>query len=90
MSAGWVLGRGRSGCPHPSPCRGEPPARDVSVVVNQAGREASDRPASYSPIVELRRYTLTPGTREVLIRLFEDTFVEPQEEAAWTRAVAGA
>jgi hypothetical protein len=32
-----------------------------------------------SPIVELRRYTLKPGQREVLIDLFDREFVETQE-----------
>jgi quinol monooxygenase YgiN len=32
------------------------------------------------PIVELRQYTLHPGTRETLIELFEREFVESQEE----------
>ena len=34
-----------------------------------------------SPIVELRQYTLLPGKRDVLIDLFETSFVESQEEA---------
>lgn len=34
-----------------------------------------------SPIVELRRYTLHPGQRDVLIDLFERTFIESQEAA---------
>lgn len=33
----------------------------------------------YSPIVELRQYTLHPGQRDVLIHLFEREFVETQE-----------
>jgi len=33
----------------------------------------------YSPIVELRMYTLHPGRRDELIRLFEREFVETQE-----------
>ncbi len=32
------------------------------------------------PVVELRRYTLHPGTRETLIALFDREFVETQEE----------
>jgi hypothetical protein len=35
--------------------------------------------ASYSPIVELRRYTLHPGRRDELIELFEREFIESQE-----------
>lgn len=34
----------------------------------------------WSPIVELRQYTLLPGQREVLIDLFETRFLESQEE----------
>ncbi len=35
-------------------------------------------------IVELRRYTLVPGRRDVLIDLFEASFVESQEDAGMT------
>jgi hypothetical protein len=35
---------------------------------------------TWSPIVELRQYTLHPGQRDVLIDLFDREFVEPQEE----------
>jgi NIPSNAP len=38
------------------------------------------REAKYSPIVELRQYTLYPGKRDVLIELFEKYFIEKQEE----------
>jgi quinol monooxygenase YgiN len=38
----------------------------------------------YSPIVELRQYTLHPGQRDILIDLFEREFIEPQEEAGIT------
>jgi hypothetical protein len=34
-----------------------------------------------SPVVELRQYTLHPGQRETLIKLFEEKFVDPQREA---------
>lgn len=34
----------------------------------------------WSPIVELRHYTLRPGRRDVLIDLFDSKLVEPQEE----------
>ena len=34
---------------------------------------------TYSPIVELRRYTLRPGRRDDLIELFDREFVESQE-----------
>ena len=35
----------------------------------------------WSPIVELRRYTLHPGRREDLIEIFENRFIEGQEQA---------
>ncbi|HLW96230.1 MAG TPA: NIPSNAP family protein [Solirubrobacteraceae bacterium] len=35
----------------------------------------------WSPIVELRQYTLLPGTRDTLIAIFEANFVESQEDA---------
>ncbi|WP_225766530.1 NIPSNAP family protein [Inquilinus sp. Marseille-Q2685] len=34
---------------------------------------------TFSPIVELRRYTLHPGQRETLITLFDREFIETQE-----------
>jgi quinol monooxygenase YgiN len=34
---------------------------------------------TYSPIVELRQYTLHPGKRETLIELFDREFIETQE-----------
>jgi hypothetical protein len=34
---------------------------------------------TFSPVVELRRYTLHPGQRDVLITLFDREFVETQE-----------
>ena len=37
------------------------------------------RSGTFSPIVELRRYTLHPGRRDVLITLFDREFVETQE-----------
>lgn len=37
------------------------------------------RQLTYSPIVELRTYTLYPGRRDELIRLFEREFIETQE-----------
>jgi hypothetical protein len=32
------------------------------------------------PVIELRQYTLHPGTRETLVRVFEEHFVEGQEQ----------
>jgi NIPSNAP len=37
-------------------------------------------PDTCCPVLELRQYTLKPGGRDVLIALFEDQFVESQEE----------
>jgi quinol monooxygenase YgiN len=37
------------------------------------------KPQVYSPIVELRHYTLHPGKRDELIELFDREFVETQE-----------
>jgi NIPSNAP len=36
--------------------------------------------SGWSSIVELRRYTLHPGQRDVLIELFDERLVEPQED----------
>jgi hypothetical protein len=36
-------------------------------------------PGTYSPILELRQYTLHPGRRDDLIELFDREFVETQE-----------
>ena len=35
---------------------------------------------SCSPIVDLRQYTLFPGTRDAFVQLFDREFVETQEE----------
>ncbi len=35
---------------------------------------------THSPVVELRQYTLKPGARDTLVRIFEAEFVESQEE----------
>ena len=35
----------------------------------------------WSPIIELRQYTLRPGRRDVLVDLFDSKLVEPQEQA---------
>jgi len=37
------------------------------------------KPQMYSPIVELRQYTLHPGRRDDLIELFDREFIETQE-----------
>lgn len=36
--------------------------------------------ADFCPIVELRQYTMFPGKRDALISLFEERFIETQEE----------
>jgi quinol monooxygenase YgiN len=36
--------------------------------------------ATFSPVVELRQYTLHPGKRDALIDIFDGYLVEPQEE----------
>ncbi len=41
---------------------------------------ASGPQPAFSPIVELRQYTLHPGRRDELIDLFDNHLVEPQEE----------
>lgn len=38
------------------------------------------------PIIELRQYTLYPGKRDTLVSLFEEKFIESQEEAGMTIA----
>jgi hypothetical protein len=43
---------------------------------------ASGPRSAFSPIVELRQYTLHPGRRDELIDLFDNHLVEPQEDAA--------
>jgi NIPSNAP len=39
---------------------------------------------NWPPIVELRQYTLHPGTRDVLIDLFDQEFIESQEALGMT------
>ena len=41
-------------------------------------------PARVCPLVELRQYTLQPGTRERFVALFEREFIESQEELGMT------
>jgi hypothetical protein len=57
------------------------PAVSVLLVLLLHGLSspASGQFSSEWPIVELRQYTLHPGTRDVLIKLFESEFVESQE-----------
>lgn len=39
---------------------------------------------TYSPVVELRQYTLKPGATDILVEIFEANFVESQEELGMT------
>lgn len=45
------------------------------MIASQSGEPIH----SYSPVVELRQYTLHPGQRDVLIDLFDREFIETQE-----------
>ena len=56
---------------------------DVPTTRATAAKEprAELEPASYSPIVELRQYTTRPGKRDILIDMFDMSFVGPQEAA---------
>jgi hypothetical protein len=56
-------------------------ARDL--IPSQGSARASWQELA-SPVVELRQYTLHPGARDTLISLFDDNFVEPQEDAGMT------
>ena len=50
-----------------------------------AGKTASERSRQlYSPIVELRQYTLHQRQRDMLIELFERAFIEPQQAVGIT------
>ena len=52
----------------------------VSKMTSIPPRSVEHGSTSYSsPIVELRQYTLHPGRRDDLIKLFDAEFVEPQE-----------
>jgi hypothetical protein len=65
-------------------CRGTPAltsmARSDRPVVQQS-RATPSRSDAYAPIVELRQYTLRPGKRDILIDMFDASFVAPQEAA---------
>jgi hypothetical protein len=45
-----------------------------------AGVSANGARTTFSPVVELRQYTLHPGGRDALIEVFDNHLVEPQEE----------
>lgn len=51
---------------------------DKAVSLGMENPDAQ-QPQGYSPIVELRQYSLHPGTRDVLVDLFDREFVESQE-----------
>lgn len=55
-------------------------------AVFNAGRAGLDHPVSSTDcnVIELRRYTLHPGRRDVLIGLFEHAFLDPLEAAGMT------
>ncbi|GHO62271.1 NIPSNAP family containing protein [Ktedonobacter sp. SOSP1-52] len=54
----------------------------MSDVNIQAGLDLASKQAgeAYSCIIELRQYTLKPGRRDELIALFEERFIEGQEQ----------
>lgn len=51
----------------------------MNTTENSRGSKRPRTRQTWSPIVELRKYTLHPGTRDVLIELFDQEFVETQE-----------
>lgn len=55
-------------------------AASASALADGAARAGDAKGAAQSSIVELRRYTLHPGQRDVLIELFDREFLESQEE----------
>ncbi len=57
---------------------------DISKLGQQEQMAAEPSQQHYSPIVELRQYTLHPGQRDVLINLFEREFIESQESLGAT------
>ena len=67
-----LLGGGLAACAAPSP--------NLLMSTPPAARLERQGSTLYSPIVELRQYTLHPGRRDDLIRLFDAEFIEPQEQ----------
>jgi NIPSNAP len=51
------------------------------MLGNSSRGSAPTLEPSWSPVVELRQYTLRPRRRSAFIELFDSTFVETQEEA---------
>lgn len=62
-----------------STCAAPRPLSDMTDIPST--RVEPNEMTRYSPIVELRQYTLHPGRRDDLIRLFDAEFIEPQERA---------
>jgi hypothetical protein len=56
------------------------PNRTALMSTQPAGLAEHRGSPFYSSIVELRQYTLHPGRRDDLIRLFDAEFIEPQEK----------
>lgn len=57
---------------------------DISRQEQREKTASEPSPQLYSPVVELRQYTLHPGQCDVLIALFEGVFIEAQEAAGMT------
>jgi NIPSNAP len=53
-------------------------------MTGERAADAGRSRGSCCPVIELRRYTLHPGTRETLISLFDRELVEPQEAVGAT------
>src|SRR6266496_199654 len=49
------------------------------MQVAEKQRANSANLAAWSPIIDLRQYTLYPGTRDAFVELFDKEFVETQE-----------
>lgn len=65
-----------------SACATPSPIAHMTRTAETRGEQRN--PGRSSPIVELRQYTLHPGRRDDLIRLFDAEFIEPQERAGIT------
>ena len=65
-----------------SACAAPSPIAHMTNTLAAGGQQHGQ--VRYSPIVELRQYTLHPGRRDDLIRLFDAEFIEPQERAGIT------
>jgi hypothetical protein len=56
----------------------------MSVTLTGGPTRPPRRATTYSPIVELRQYTTHPEKRDVLMDMFDRSFIEPQEAAGIT------